>query len=156
MAPTMKPVGDGYGDGYGYGNGNGNGNGYGYGDGYGYGYGYGYGNGNGYGDGYGYGYGNGYGNGNGYGDGYGYGYGSSTASPHRLRRQAPAQPVPQVWPEGFFPITPSWDQHCASVGCGQRVSIRLEVGGIGSVYCEPCARKIAALSPAQPAPMEKT
>lgn len=55
------------------------------------------------------------------------------------------QPTPPPWPKGFFKIERSIMDRCTSEGCGQVPSMRLEVGGIGSVYCEPCARKIAAL-----------
>ena len=49
------------------------------------------------------------------------------------------------WPRGLFPLTgDTLHMHCASKGCGQRVSMRLEVHGIGSVYCIPCAERIAA------------
>lgn len=50
-----------------------------------------------------------------------------------------------AWPEGFFKIERSFADHCASVGCHQIPSMRLDVGGVGSNYCEPCARKIAAI-----------
>ena len=50
------------------------------------------------------------------------------------------------WPEGFFKIERSIMDRCASEGCGQVPNMRLEVGGVWSVYCEPCARKIAALA----------
>ena len=50
------------------------------------------------------------------------------------------------WPEGFFKIERSIMDRCASEGCGQVPNMRLEVGGVWSVYCEPCARKIAALT----------
>lgn len=68
-----------------------------------------------------------------------------------------------VWPEGFFEL--SGDARlrtCATMGCGQHVSIRMERGGIGSDFCEPCARDIVsalhAMPPARgtpPAPAEQ-
>lgn len=49
-----------------------------------------------------------------------------------------------AWPNGFFPLTgETLHMRCATEGCGQRVSMRLEIHGIGSVYCIPCAKKIA-------------
>jgi hypothetical protein len=36
-------------------------------------------------------------------------------------------------------------RECAFDGCFQHVSYRLERDGVGSEYCEPCARKIAAM-----------
>ena len=52
----------------------------------------------------------------------------------------------QGWPEGFFKIERSVMDRCASDGCHQIPSMRLEIDGVGSSYCEPCARKIAALA----------
>jgi len=55
----------------------------------------------------------------------------------------PGAPSAEPWPEGFFVIEPhNRVYNCASADCGQRVSIRMEHGGIGANYCEPCARKI--------------
>ena len=55
----------------------------------------------------------------------------------------PAAPPP--WPDGFYRIERSIMDCCATEGCGQVPSMRLEIEGTGSVYCEPCARKIAAI-----------
>ena len=55
----------------------------------------------------------------------------------------PAAPPP--WPDGFYKIERSIMDCCATEGCGQVPSMRLEIGGTASVYCEPCARKIAAI-----------
>jgi hypothetical protein len=50
------------------------------------------------------------------------------------------------WPQGFFPIGgDNRLRNCASEGCFQHVSIRVERSGVGSDHCEPCARKIAEL-----------
>lgn len=60
--------------------------------------------------------------------------------------------VVKAWPDGFFIMEPRTRLYeCATEGCGQRTSIRVERDGVGSNYCEPCARKIAALTPAPPA-----
>lgn len=56
----------------------------------------------------------------------------------------PVQPV--AWPEGFFKLGgDNRLRECASDGCHQHVSIRVERSGVGSDHCEPCARKIADL-----------
>ena len=58
---------------------------------------------------------------------------------------AEAEPAPVAWPSGFFAIGGDARlRDCATEGCGQHVSIRVERGGVGSDHCEPCARKIAA------------
>lgn len=59
------------------------------------------------------------------------------------------QPVAVAWPDGFFVLPVGGGarlRECATEGCCQHCSIRVEHGGIGSDYCEPCARKIAAPS----------
>jgi hypothetical protein len=43
------------------------------------------------------------------------------------------------WPENLFGLTNTRDMHCATEGCGRRVSTRFE----GRDYCEPCGRKVA-------------
>jgi hypothetical protein len=56
-----------------------------------------------------------------------------------------AEAEPVAWPSGFFAIGGDARlRDCATEGCGQHVSIRVERGGVGSDHCEPCARKIAA------------
>lgn len=65
-------------------------------------------------------------------------------------QEAPAEPV--AWPSGFFVIGGDARlRDCATEGCGQHVSIRIERDGVGSECCEPCARKIATLY-ARPVP----
>lgn len=57
---------------------------------------------------------------------------------------APVQPGAVAWPSGFFPLSGDARlRECATEGCGQHVSIRIERDGVGSDHCEPCARKIA-------------
>lgn len=67
---------------------------------------------------------------------------------HRKRLFALARrgaAVQEPWPEGFFHIGRLITERCASEGCGQTPSMRLEINDTGSYYCEPCARKIAAI-----------
>lgn len=52
----------------------------------------------------------------------------------------------KAWPPGFFVIGRRIDLRCATENCGQTVSVRMELGGVGSDYCEPCARKIADMT----------
>lgn len=59
------------------------------------------------------------------------------------------------WPKGFFKIERSIMDRCASDGCGQVPSIRMEHGGVWSIYCDPCARKIASLITLPPAGAER-
>lgn len=70
-----------------------------------------------------------------------------------LRRQE-AEPV--AWPQGFFTLRGDARlRECATDICSQSVSVRVELGGIGSDYCEPCARKIAEMNaPAPAVPVE--
>jgi hypothetical protein len=50
------------------------------------------------------------------------------------------------WPQGFFRLGGDARlRECATDGCFQLVSIRMERGGIGSDYCEPCAAQVAAM-----------
>jgi len=60
------------------------------------------------------------------------------------------QPAP--WPKGFYKVERSIMDRCASDGCGQIPSIRVEVGGVGGIHCEPCAREIAKHLPLPPPP----
>lgn len=47
-------------------------------------------------------------------------------------------------PAGFFRLGGDARlRQCASDGCFQHVSYRVEFGGIGSEHCQPCAQKIA-------------
>jgi hypothetical protein len=44
-----------------------------------------------------------------------------------------------VGPEGLFKLKgDTLGLRCATTGCGQHVSVRLERDGVGSDYCEPC------------------
>lgn len=65
-------------------------------------------------------------------------------------------PAPAPWtpPKGFFRLGGDARlRQCASDGCFQHVSYRMEVGGIGSEYCEHCAKNIAAqIAPLPPTP----
>ena len=66
----------------------------------------------------------------------------------------PVQPV--AWPGGFFKLGgDNRLRECASDGCHQHVSIRVERSGVGSDHCEPCARKIADLLTTPPVPPTK-
>lgn len=59
-----------------------------------------------------------------------------------------AEAALKTWPEGFFNLTgDTLHLRCATEGCGQCVSARMEVEGIGSDYCEPCILRIIALTP---------
>ena len=50
------------------------------------------------------------------------------------------------WPDGFFRLGGDARlRECTTDGCFQCVSIRVELGGIGSDYCEPCAAQVAAM-----------
>jgi hypothetical protein len=45
-------------------------------------------------------------------------------------------------PEGLFKLKgDTLGLRCATTGCGQHVSVRLERDGVGSDYCEPCGLK---------------
>jgi hypothetical protein len=45
-------------------------------------------------------------------------------------------------PEGLFKLKgDTLGLRCATTGCGQHVSLRLERDGVGSDYCEPCGLK---------------
>lgn len=66
---------------------------------------------------------------------------------------APAEQEPVAWPDGFYPLSGDARlRECTTDGCHQHCSIRMECGGVGSDYCEPCARKIAGQI-AHPAPV---
>lgn len=61
-----------------------------------------------------------------------------------------AEPV--SWPAGFFELRGDARlRECDTDGCYQHCSIRMERGGVGSDYCEPCARKIATPQPSDEA-----
>lgn len=65
-----------------------------------------------------------------------------------------AIPAAGAWepPAGFFLLGGDARlRQCASDGCFQHVSYRMEIGGVGSEYCTPCAKKIAAQIPPAPA-----
>ena len=73
---------------------------------------------------------------------------------YRSALSLPVQPV--AWPGGFFKLGgDNRLRECASDGCHQHVSIRVERSGVGSDYCEPCARKIADLLTTPPVPPTK-
>ena len=66
-----------------------------------------------------------------------------------------AEAEPVAWPSGFFALSGDARlRDCATEGCGQHVSIRVERDGVGSEHCEPCARKIAATL-AAPSPSQE-
>ena len=66
-----------------------------------------------------------------------------------------AEAEPVAWPSGFFVLGGDARlRDCATEGCGQHVSIRIERDGTGSEHCEPCARKIAATL-AAPSPSQE-
>ena len=67
-----------------------------------------------------------------------------------LARRGAAMEEP--WPEGFFHIGRQITLRCATEGCGQTPSMRLEINDTGSYYCEPCARKIARIVTKYPLP----
>lgn len=51
-----------------------------------------------------------------------------------------------VWPSGFFRLAGDARlRECATEGCYQHVSFRIERDGIGSEHCEPCAKKIGGI-----------
>lgn len=73
---------------------------------------------------------------------------------YRSALSLPVQPV--AWPGGFFKLGgDNRLRECASDGCHQHVSIRVERSGVGSDHCEPCARKIADLLTTPPVPPTK-
>jgi hypothetical protein len=67
-----------------------------------------------------------------------------------LARRGAAMQEP--WPEGFFRVGRLITERCATEGCGQTPSMRLEINDTGSYYCEPCARKIARIVTKYPLP----
>lgn len=68
--------------------------------------------------------------------------------------QQEAEPVAR--PQGFFTLSGDARlRECATDICSQSAGVRVEFGGIGSDYCEPCARKIAEMNaPAPAVPVE--